>query len=108
MKHQLGNLEEEVLLIVMYLEEAYGVSVAIEYKEQCGVSISIPAIHTVLTRLESKGYVTSSMGEPTPERGGKRKRIYEATKLGYKVINSIRDSRMQLWSRVPSLKPLKG
>ena len=51
----LGNLEESVLLIVMILDEAYGVSVAEAYEDKTGNTISIPAIHTVLKRLETKG-----------------------------------------------------
>ena len=61
MNYQLGNLEEAVLLITLYLDEAYGVSVAEEYKKQTGQNISIPAIHTVLRRLEEKGILKSKM-----------------------------------------------
>ena len=103
MTHNLGNLEESVLLIVMIVEEAYGVSVAEAYEEKTGHSISIPAIHTVLKRLEMKGMVKSKMGEATAERGGRRKRIFEATPYGYKVISQIRENRLQLWSLIPRL-----
>ena len=99
----LGNLEETVLLIVMILDEAYGVSVSNTYKEKTGNSISIPAIHTVLKRLEAKGMVKSKMGEATSERGGRRKRLYEATPYGYNVISHIKDNRIQLWSLIPKL-----
>lgn len=99
----LGHLEETILLIIMILEQAYGVSVAEAYQEQNGQSISIPAIHTVLKRLEQKGLVKSKMGEATAERGGRRKRIYEATSYGYTVIDEIRKNRISLWSRIPKL-----
>jgi PadR family transcriptional regulator, regulatory protein PadR len=56
--------KEAVLLITMYMDEAYGVSVAEEYKKQTSAGISIPAIHTVLRRLEDKGLLKSKMGEP--------------------------------------------
>jgi len=103
MSINLGQLEESVLLIVMIAEEAYGVSVAEMYEEKTGNSISIPAIHTVLKRLEKKGMVKSYMGEATAERGGRRKRIFEATPYGYKVISQIRKNRLQLWSLIPKL-----
>jgi len=61
MNYQLGNLEEAVLLIALYLDEVYGVSVAEEYKKQTGQDISIPAIHTVLRRLEDKALLKSKM-----------------------------------------------
>ena len=103
MAKNLGHLEESVLLMVMIVEEAYGVSVAEAYEKQTDNSISIPAIHTVLKRLEAKGLIKSSMGEATPERGGRRKRIFEATPYGYKIIADIRKNRTHLWSLIPKL-----
>ena len=108
MNYQLGNLEEAVLLIALYVDDVYGVSVAEEYKRQTGHEISIPAIHTVLRRLEDKGLLKSSMGEPSPERGGRRKRLYEATHYGLSVIREIRKERLRLWSKIPALKLNKG
>ncbi|MEL6591074.1 MAG: helix-turn-helix transcriptional regulator [Bacteroidota bacterium] len=103
MAKNLGHLEESILLMVMILEEAYGVSVAEAYMQHTKSSISIPAVHTVLKRLEKKGMLESKMGEATPERGGRRKRIFEATPHGYRVIAEIRESRLQLWSLIPRL-----
>ena len=104
MNYQLGNLEEAVLLIALYLDEVYGVSVAEEYKKQTGHAISIPAIHTVLRRLEDKGLLKSAMGEASPERGGRRKRLYRATSHGFNMIREIRNERVRLWSKIPELK----
>ena len=103
MMPNLGLLEERILLLVMILEEAYGVSVAEAYEEQIGKSISVPAVHTVLKRLEKKGMIKSHLGEATPERGGRRKRIFEATTYGYKIISDIREKRLKLWSMIPKL-----
>ncbi len=97
----LGHLEESVLLLVMIVDEAYGVSVAQAYEEKTGNTISIPAIHTVLKRLEKKGMLRSRMGEATAERGGRRKRIFEATPYGYQVIAQLRENRLKLWSLIP-------
>ena len=104
MNYHLGNLEEAVLLIAMYLEEAYGVSVAEEYKIQTKRSISIPAIHTVLRRLEEKGLLRSEMGESSPERGGRRKRLYKITPYGVAVLREIKKERLRLWAKIPALK----
>lgn len=104
MNYHLGNLEEAVLLITMYTDEAYGVSVAEEYRKQSRSAISIPAIHTVLRRLEDKGLVTSRMGEAAPERGGRRKRLYQPTPFGFRVIRDIRNERLRLWAKIPQLK----
>ena len=105
MTKNLGHLEESILLMVMIVkQEAYGVSVAEAYEQYTNNSISIPAVHTVLKRLEGKGMVKSSMGAATPERGGRRKRIFEATPYGYKIIAEIRDNRTRLWSLIPGLE----
>ncbi len=108
MNYQLGNLEETVLLIALYLDEVYGVSVAEEYKKQTGHGISVPAIHTVLRRLEGKGLLRSGMGESSPERGGRRKRLYQATTYGLNLIREVRKDRIRLWSKIPALKLDKG
>lgn len=106
MSGSLGNLEETILLLVLVLreQEAYGVSVAHAYEENIGKSISIPAVHTVLKRLEEKGLLKSVMGEASPTRGGKRKRIYQITKLGNRIVNELRASRMKLWNKIPAIK----
>lgn len=104
MNSQLGNLEEAVLLIALYLDEVYGVSVAEEYTKQTGNNISIPAIHTVLRRLEDKGLLKSGMGEASAERGGRRKRLYVATAHGRNIVREIRNQRVRLWSKIPALK----
>ena len=108
MNYQLGNLEEAVLLIALYMGEVYGVSAADEYKKQTGQDISIPAIHTVLRRLEDKGLLRSKMGEPSAERGGRRKRLYGATPYGLSMIREIKEERIRWWSKIPALKLNKG
>ena len=102
-EHSLGTLEETILIIVLMKNESYGVEIAKVYEEHNKQSISLPAIHIVLKRLEKKGLVNSAFGEPTPERGGKRKKYYRATTLGYKVAKDIQDRRSQMWSLVPKM-----
>jgi len=103
--NNLGNLEEIILLIVMSMDgEAYGVSVAEKYQELMKKSIAIPSIHTVLKRLEHKGFVLSSMGGATKERGGRQKRLYEITKYGYQNLSELQQKRNHLWALSPNLK----
>ena len=98
----LGSLEETVLLIVLVMdEEAYGFTVSEAYREEIGKTISIPAVHTVLKRLEKKGFVKSSMRGATQERGGRKKRIYEVTDFGYRALAELRETREKLWSNAP-------
>ena len=103
MSLQLGTLEEMILIILLMKEETYGVEIAKEYKRQLDQTISMPAIHVVLKRLEKKGFVNSRMGEPTKERGGKRKRIYKATSQGYEAAHQIQHKRSEIWKTIPRL-----
>ncbi len=104
MSQNLGNLEETVLLIVAVMaEEAYGYTVSEAYYKHMGGRISISAIHTVLKRLEKKGLIISKMGGATAERGGRRKRIFEVTKIGMSTLEHIQSNRMKLWDLMPKL-----
>lgn len=96
--HNIGSLEELILLHVLNLDNrAYAVSIAEEYKKSSGNGISIPAIHTVLKRLEKKGFVSSAFGGASAERGGRRKRLYKITRHGYKVLTELQQYRESLW-----------
>ena len=97
----LGSLEETILVIVLMKEESYGVEVAKVYEKHLSQTISLPAIHIVLKRLEKKGLVKSAFGESTPERGGKRKRYYQGTSAGYRIARALQERRLGMWSLVP-------
>ena len=103
MNVQLGILEEIILLILLMKEETYGLDVAKVYEQQFDQSISLPAIHVVLKRLEKKGLVRSKMGEPTAERGGRRKRIYQATNKGYEAARYLQQKRTEMWKVIPNI-----
>lgn len=101
---RLGEFEEVILLLVGILgEEAYALRVAQEFQEQTGRSSSIGAVHSALNRLSNKGFLTSKMGSSTPERGGRRKRIYTITALGQRTVAYARELRMSLWNQFPGL-----
>ncbi len=104
----LSALEESILLIIMVNNgEAYGVSVADEYKRQLGKSISIPSVHTVLERLESKGLISSSEGGATAIRGGRRKRLLSLTKQGYEALRKVNNKRQEFWQLPSALSYIK-
>ena len=96
----IGVLEEMVLLIVMREHEINGAEVSRQYNELLNRSISLPAIISVLKRLEKKGFLSSAMGEPSNERGGKRKRLYKATAEGMEIARVIQENRKLLWSGI--------
>src|SRR5688572_15680276 len=100
----LGELEELVLLTVGILyKEAYGVAVMDEIEKQTGRSLNISAVHAVLTRLEDKGFVSSKLGDPTNERGGRRKRIFSLTAAGKRSIEETNALRNQLFNQIPKV-----
>lgn len=101
-KLKLGNFEELVLLLVGVLyDEAYSVAIVEEYKKQTGKNINISAIHTVLYRLEEKGFLESSLSESHAARGGKRKRLFFLTAFGVKALDEIQSLRDQLRYQIP-------
>ncbi|MEI9917446.1 MAG: PadR family transcriptional regulator [Bacteroidota bacterium] len=100
----IGELEELVLLIVGILyKDAYGVAVMDEIEKQTGRSLNISAVHTVLKRLEEKGLLKSEMGDPTSERGGRRKRIFILTSAGKKALSEANEMRNQLFKKIPKV-----
>lgn len=102
----LGSLEHIVLLAIVQLgENAYGMTVRREIEKRTGRDLSIGATYATLERLESKGFVSSSLGEPTAERGGRAKRLFrieptgeEALRAAQKAIRSMTAGLRTRWS----------
>jgi DNA-binding PadR family transcriptional regulator len=100
----LGELEELILLMVALLnKEAYGVLIAEELQRQAGRTITISAIHAVLHRLEEKGFVKSTMGGASSERGGRKKRLFQITAFGVSALEELRDTRTSIWKQLANL-----
>ena len=79
----LGDFEQLVLFGVLRLEdEAYGAAIRQEIHARSGRDVSINAVYTTLDRLESKGLLRSWVGEPTPQRGGRRRKFYALRPVG--------------------------
>ena len=93
----LGELETLILLAILRLGETYGVPVRDEIEKRAGKRLTRGAVYTALARLEKKGYLDSTIGPPTPTRGGKSKRFYslndhgmEALRTSTRVIEQMR------------------
>jgi PadR family transcriptional regulator, regulatory protein PadR len=83
----LGEFEQVVLLAILRLDNhAYGVTIRCEIIKCTGREPSPGALYTTLDRLEEKGFVTSFLGDPTPERGGRAKRFFTVTKKGAESV----------------------
>jgi DNA-binding PadR family transcriptional regulator len=79
----LGEFEYLLLTASAQLgEDAYGVAIRQEIEAATQRRCSIGALYTTLDRLEAKGFVTTWMGDPTPQRGGRPKRMVRVTAKG--------------------------
>lgn len=100
----LGEFEELVLLTIGVLgDEAYGISIRAYLKDKTGRNPSIGALHSALTRLENKGYLTSTMEGATEDRRGRRKRFYALTTYAADVLKQIHALRSEMISMIPSV-----
>ena len=98
----LGEFEEVVLLVVAMLEgNGYGVNITHEIILQTGRDVRLNQVHASLHRLEEKGMIDSKMGDPTPERGGRRKRIFSITAFGINTLHETQTVRSNLWTLLP-------
>jgi len=78
----LGEFEQLVLFAILQLDDPYGAVIRQEIARRTGRDVSAGAVYTTLDRLQARGLVSSFWGEPTPERGGKRKRHYRLETAG--------------------------
>ena len=83
MADALGEFEQLVMLAVMRVgEEAYGVPIHEELSSRARRQVSLAAVYKTLERLEAKGYVSTRVGEPTAERGGRRRKYFRVEAAG--------------------------
>ena len=88
-------------------EDAYGVSISHEIKHTTGSEVALGTIYAVLQRLEREGMVKSSLGEATPERGGRAKRYFRITAKGQREVSQMRRALRKLWQGVPRFEEEK-
>jgi len=102
----LGNLELIVLLALIRLgEDAYGVPISRELEERGGREVALGSVYAALERLEEKGLVSSQLGEPTPERGGRAKKYFRVTARGLREVRETRRALKRLWQ---GLRQMEG
>ena len=106
MNETLGEFEQIVLLAILRLgDEAYGASIRAEIEVCTGREPTPGALYTTLDRLEAKGMVTSRMGEPTAQRGGRAKRFFVVTEKGSSAVATAQRAYQKL---LKGLKLLGG
>lgn len=94
----LGEFEQIVLLALRHLgPEAYGVTIRREIEARTGRKVSHGAIYPTLDRLEAKGYVSSSIGRPTAQRGGRSKKHFKLRPAGRAALERSRAMLAAMW-----------
>ncbi|MGE0393659.1 MAG: PadR family transcriptional regulator [Vicinamibacterales bacterium] len=101
----LTDLELMVVLAVLRVGEcAYGVPVSRTIEETTGRPVALALVYATLDRLETRGLVTSWVGDPTPERGGRAKRYFGVTAKGLKQIRDTQRAFVSMWRGIPALE----
>jgi PadR family transcriptional regulator, regulatory protein PadR len=101
----LTDFELMILLATLRTEEeAYGVRIAEEIERIGRRSVVMGAVYAALDRLERNGLVSSSIGDPTPERGGRAKRFFRVTPRGLRAVKQTQEALVALWTDLPELK----
>ena len=104
-REYLGQLELMVLLAVMRPGgDAYGVLIARDIADKSGREIALASVYAALERLERKGYLASSLGEPTAERGGKARTYFKATAAGIREAREAHATLLRLSAGLPALR----
>ena len=101
----LTDFELMLLLAILRVgDDAYGVAIARAIEALGERAVLLGAVYTGLDRLEANGLVSSSVGSPTPERGGRAKRYFRVTPAGMKAVRQAKRAFTRLWSGVPGLE----
>ena len=97
----LTKVEETIMIAIWRLkDDAYGVTIKNEIKRAIKRDYLYNTLYTSLEQLFSKGYITKRYGEPTPERGGKRKIFFNLTKVGIRALREAFDKQKSVWEGI--------
>jgi PadR family transcriptional regulator PadR len=100
-----GEFELMILLTLIRLgDNAYGVPISKELFDKTGRDVALGSVYAALERLERKGFVSSTFGDPTPARGGRAKRYFRPTLSGLREVEMARTAFTNLWQGLPRLE----
>lgn len=101
----LSSFELMVLLALVRLgDDAYGVTISREIEDHTGREVLLGSVYAALERLGEKGFVSSRLGNPTSERGGRAKRYFRITAKGLRDLREAQRALTALWKNVPELQ----
>jgi DNA-binding PadR family transcriptional regulator len=105
-RQPLTDLEFMILLAILRLtERAYGVMIGRQIEQLGRRTVTRAALYVALDRLEERGLVCSTVGDPTPERGGRAKRYFTVTAAGLRAVKGTQRAFVAMWS---GIRPLEG
>ena len=101
----MSQFELMVMLTLIRLgDEAYGVPISRALEAHSGRDVALGSVYVTLERLEGKGFVSSNLGNPTRERGGRAKRYFRVTAKGLREVRDAQRVLTALWRGLPELK----
>ena len=105
MPESLGQFEQLVLAAILSLrDKAYGVTIHEKAAQLAAPkSIALGAVYVTLDRLEDKGLISSWLSDPTPERGGRSKRLYRLEALGERALEESAETARRVWETVTEI-----
>ena len=93
----LGDFEKMVLLAILQLGgESYGAPILEEIEGRTGRVPSSGSLYVALRRMEKRGLLSSSFGDPTPERGGRAKRFFRIEPRALKLLRQSQEAWNQM------------
>ena len=104
-RFSLGAFDLMIMLALMRLgEPAYGVPISREIEDASGRVVAVATLYAALARLQKRGLISSRLGEPTAERGGRAKRYFRVTARGLREVRDTQRVFTSLWQGIPRLK----
>jgi PadR family transcriptional regulator PadR len=93
------TLTEEMFLLAVWKlkDNAYGVTIRQYVAKETGRNFPIGTIYSALDKMARKGYLRKTMGDPTPERGGRSKNYYQITEEGVTALKTAMELKNLLW-----------
>jgi DNA-binding PadR family transcriptional regulator len=83
----IGEFEQVVLLSLLRLGNGtWGAAIRRDIQERIVRDLPVSVVYVTLQRMERKGFVKSYVGEPTKERGGRRRRHYLIDTAGEQAL----------------------
>lgn len=101
----LTDFELMILLAVLRVgDDAYGAAIAREIESTGQRRVMLGALYAALDRMDRNGLVASRLGDPTPQRGGRAKRLFTVTASGFRAVRDTQRALIALWSDIPALR----